>query len=105
MFCYAMKKTFSELEKQYDLKLGKIEKTIKKEKAKTILLQFPDGMKPYSTIIADELEKRCKNAKFLIWFGSCFGACDIPKVSDIDLIVQFGHTAWNYKNSEIEVLK
>lgn len=92
-----MKKTISEIEEDYNLELDRIEKEIKKTKAKRVLLQFPDGLKPYSTAIVDELEKRCKNVLFFIWLGSCFGACDlpnIPKEMKIDLIIQFGHSAW-----------
>jgi len=89
------KKSISEIEEEYDLELDKIVKTIKKQKAKRVLLQFPDGMKPYSTAIVDELESRLKNVEFLIWLGSCFGACDtpnLPKEMKVDLVVQFGHT-------------
>ena len=92
-----MKKTISEIEEEYDLKLGKITAEIKKTKAKRVLLQFPDGLKIYSTAIVKELEKRTNNkVEFLIWFGSCFGACDIPNLGKldkkIDLVVQFGHS-------------
>ncbi len=100
-------KTIEELQEEYDLELERIEKTIKKEKAKRVLLQFPDGLKPFSTIIVDELEKRLTDIEFFIWFGSCFGACDVPDVKeeDFDLIVQFGHSSWSYeKESRIEVL-
>ena len=109
------KKTFKEIDREYDLEIEKIVKTVKKEKAKTVLLQFPDGLKPYSTVIADELEKRLEEQKIkvevLIWLGSCFGACDVPVQVErlkpkIDLIVQFGHSAWDYKKEKgIEVLK
>ena len=92
------KKTISEIEEEYDLELTRIIKTIKKEKAKRVLLQLPDGLKPYATIIVDYLESKIKNSEFFIWLGSCFGACDIPQVNekDFDLIIQFGHSAWNY---------
>ena len=60
-----------------------------------MLLQFPDGLKPYATAIVDALKQKTK-AEFLIWLGSCFGACDTPvgleKIKPkIDLIIQFGH--------------
>ena len=85
-------KTIKELEKEYDFEFDKIVKTIKQKKAKLVLLQFPDGIKPYATTIVDELEGRT-SATFFIWLGSCFGACDIPKVDEqVDLIVQFGHS-------------
>jgi len=101
------KKTISELQKEYDLELGRIIRVVKKEKAKKILLQFPDGLKPYATIIVDYLEEKIPKVEFFIWLGSCFGACDLPPVNekDFDLIIQFGHSPWNYgKESGIEVL-
>ena len=89
------KKTLSEIQEKYDLELDKVVKNIKKSKAKFVLLQFPDGLKPYATIVVDYLEEKT-NAEFLIWIESCFGACDTPtgleKIKPkIDLIIQFGH--------------
>ena len=86
-------KTIQELNEKYDLELEKIISKIKNEKCKLVLLQFPDGFKPYATLIVDYLEKKT-SAKFLIYFGSCFGACDFPlglEKLKIDLIIQFGH--------------
>ena len=90
-------KTISEIEQEYDLELDRVKKEIKKINAKRVLLQFPDGLKPYSTTIVSELEKQLQDCKFLIWLGSCFGACDVPNIPKkikVDLIVQFGHSAW-----------
>jgi len=88
----------NEIEKQYNFELDKIVSEIKKKKAKIVLLQFPDGLKPYSTTIVDFLEKQTKetNTEFLIWIDSCFGACDTPILpkeveKTIDLVFQFGH--------------
>ncbi len=92
-----MEKTIEELEKNYDLQLGKIVKKIKSKKAKLVLLQFPDGVKQYATAVVDYLEEKTnEDVEFLIWFGSCFGACDVPILGKelekkIDLVVQFGH--------------
>lgn len=88
-------KTINEIEKIYNLGLDKVVEEIfdNKNKVKLILLQFPDGLKPYATAIVDYLEEKT-SAEFLIWFGSCFGACDIPVGIEnlkIDLVVQFGH--------------
>lgn len=93
------KKTIEEIQEEYDLELERIIRTIKKEKAKKILLQFPDGLKPYAMVIVDYLESKIKNSEFFIWLGSCFGACDVPKVDerDFDLIIQFGHSEWKNK--------
>lgn len=88
-------KTIQDLEETYDLELDKVVYEIKKKSAKLVLLQFPDGLKPFATAVVDYLEKKV-NAEFLIWLGSCFGACDTPILGKeigrkVDLVVQFGH--------------
>ncbi|MBT96883.1 MAG: diphthamide synthesis protein [Candidatus Pacearchaeota archaeon] len=90
-----MQKTIQDIEKKYDLEFDKIISRIKKEKAKLVLLQFPDGLKPYSTAIVNYLREKT-NAEFLIWLESCFGACDIPvglEKIKVDLVIQFGHNS------------
>jgi len=87
--------SIEEIQEKYDLELDKVILQIKKNNAKIVLLQFPDGLKIYATSIVDYLEKKT-NAKFLIWLGSCYGACDTPILSEkikkkIDLVIQFGH--------------
>jgi 2-(3-amino-3-carboxypropyl)histidine synthase len=92
-----MTSTLKDLEEKYNLELERILKEIKQNKAKSILLQFPDGLKPYATEIADYLKEKTNNrVQIKIWLGTCFGACDIPNTStkDTDLIVQFGHSKW-----------
>ena len=89
-----------EISEEYDLELDKAIKTIKDENAKTVMLQFPDGLKNKSQAIADEIEKKT-GAKCLIWMGSCFGACDIPQKSalealKVDLLIQWGHSEWPF---------
>jgi 2-(3-amino-3-carboxypropyl)histidine synthase len=88
-------KTIKELQENYDLELDKVVSEIKKTKAKLVLLQFPDGLKQYATAVVDYLRNKT-SAEFLIWLGSCFGACDTPvgieKLKpNIDLVIQFGH--------------
>jgi len=79
----------------YDLELNKAVKQIKKEKAKLVLIQLPDGLKPKADLIKREIESKT-NSSVLIWLGSCFGACDIPdaKKLGVDLILQWGHSEW-----------
>jgi 2-(3-amino-3-carboxypropyl)histidine synthase len=85
----------SDLQQKYDLDLDNIQLEIKKSKAKTVLLQFPDGLKPYAKSITSYLEKEFKNTKFAIWLGTCFGACDVPSAEEkADLVIQFGHSPW-----------
>jgi 2-(3-amino-3-carboxypropyl)histidine synthase len=90
-----MNKNIKDIEEKYNLELDKVVSQIKKNKAKLVLLQFPDGLKPYATTIVDYLEEKT-NTQFLIWVGSCFGACDSPTGIEnmkpkIDLTIQFGH--------------
>ena len=96
------------IESDYDLELDRVVKEIiklpcKRSKnsaqspAKTVCLQFPDGMKPLATEVADEIEKRT-GARIMIWMGTCFGACDTPLGLEnlkVDLLVQWGHSPWS----------
>ncbi len=76
----------------YDLELKKAVDEIKKSKAKIVCIQLPDGLKPKADEIVDGIERKT-SVKCLIWLGSCFGACDVPKV-DADLLIQWGHSEW-----------
>lgn len=100
-------KSINEINEKYDIEIDRIVKTINKEKAQRVLLQFPEGMKPYSQAVSDEIEGRVKCECF-IWLDSCFGACDIPVEVEklgIDLIIQFGHSDWKYnKEKGIKVI-
>ena len=89
--------SINELEEKYNLELNRIISRIKKQKAKLVLLQFADGLKPHATTIVDFLDEKFKGrVEFLIWLGTCFGACDTPVGLEnikpkINLIIQFGH--------------
>jgi len=87
-----MNYTLDNLENIYELELGRIVAEIGKVKAKSVLLQLPDGLKPWGPVLSDYLEDKT-SAKISIWLGACFGACDLPD-SDADLVIQFGHTPW-----------
>ena len=83
---------------KYDLELDNLASKIKKEKAKLVCLQLPDGLKPEATKIVRELKNRV-NCDFVVWAGSCWGACDTPlglKDLKFDMLVQFGHSAWPF---------
>ena len=90
-------KTLKELNEIYDLELDKVVADIKKNKAKLVLLQFPDGLKQSATAVVDYLHEKT-NAEFMIWMDTCFGACDTPvgleKIKPkIDMVIQFGHNS------------
>ncbi|MEK6885540.1 MAG: diphthamide synthesis protein [Nanoarchaeota archaeon] len=104
------KKSVNDLD--YDLELDKTAKEIIKQKAKRVLIQLPDGLKPYAMDIYQELKDKTQNKpEIIVWMGSCFGACDVPTEVEklgIDMIVQWGHSAWNFKGNsdkKIKVLK
>jgi len=79
----------------YELELRKVVNSIKKAKAKLVLLQLPEAIKPRGTEITKLIEKET-NAKCIIWMGTCFGACDLPNIENIkpkpDMIIHWGHT-------------
>ena len=81
---------------EYDLELENVAARIKKEGAKTVCIQLPDGLKPLAGKIADALFEKT-GAVIIIWAGSCYGACDQPLEVEklgVDLLVQWGHSAW-----------
>lgn len=79
----------------YELELEKAESCIKEKDAKAVLVQLPDGLKPKAKEIYDHLEKNT-SAKIIIWLAGCYGACDTPDVKGIDLLIQWGHSEWEY---------
>ena len=84
---------------EYDLELDRITNVIRKEKALTVCIQLPDGLKPKADIIQEEIEKKT-GAAVLIWAASTFGACDVPtglKSQGVDMLIQWGHSEWRQK--------
>lgn len=79
----------------FDLELEKIAEEIKQAGAKKVVLQLPDGLKPRAMELAEKLEK-LSGTRISIWFGSNFGACDVPvhiEKRGFDMLVNFGHSA------------
>ena len=77
-----------------DLELATLFDKIKLSKAKKVLIQLPDGLKPKAQEIQEEVSRKFPAVKLTFWAGSCYGACDVPNVKDFDLLVQFGHSEW-----------
>ncbi|MBI5390494.1 diphthamide synthesis protein [Candidatus Woesearchaeota archaeon] len=81
----------------FDLEIATVLQRIKEKQAKRVLIQLPDGLKPRAQEVADLIEKET-GAEVMIWFGSCFGACDLPiglNSVGIDLMVQWGHNIYH----------
>ncbi|UCG70734.1 MAG: diphthamide biosynthesis enzyme Dph2 [Thermoplasmata archaeon] len=77
----------------YDLRLDEICDIISENKHKTVLIQFPEGLKNLACDVKDRLEEKTQ-ANVIISADPCYGACDQPLATGqlgIDLIVQFGH--------------
>lgn len=84
----------------YDFEINNIIKEIKKNKAKIVCLQFPEGLKAIAPDVAIEIEKNTDSV-VLIWIDSCFGACDTPiglEKIGVDMLIQFGHAPWDKRN-------
>ncbi|MDR0910989.1 MAG: diphthamide biosynthesis enzyme Dph2 [Methanobrevibacter sp.] len=85
----------------YNMELDKVLDKIQKLNAKTVALQFPEGLKMKATKIAKYLEKEA-NVNVIISGDPCFGACDLidSKMKGIaDLIVHYAHTPLPLKTS------
>ena len=78
---------------ELNLELEKAIDKINQKNAKLVCLQLPDGLKPRAEEIKQQLEKNTK-AQIFIWLGTCYGACDIPQLTNFDLLIQFGHSHW-----------
>ena len=88
-----MEYALENLEERYELELDRIVGEIGKGDVKSVLLQLPDGLKPWGPVLTDYIEEKCPGVVVNIWLGDCFGACDLPD-SGCDLVVQFGHSEW-----------
>lgn len=79
---------------EYDFEIERIVSEIRRLKAKSVGLQFPEGLKTRAVEIAGEIERK-SGAMVVIFADPCYGACD-TKESDakrlgLDLMIQFGH--------------
>ncbi len=86
----------------FNLEIGRVVEEVKKNNAKRVLIQLPDGLKPRAKEIVDAIEKQT-GAKAFVWLSSCFGGCDIPlglNTIQIDNFIQFGHNKYNKTKGE-----
>lgn len=78
----------------YNMDLEKVISKINSRDAKTVGLQFPEGLKMQATQIAKLIEANTE-ATVIISADPCFGACDVTdsKMKEfVDLIIHYGHT-------------
>jgi 2-(3-amino-3-carboxypropyl)histidine synthase len=78
----------------YQLKETGIVNEIKKRDSKRVLLQMPEGLKPYGFKLAKLLEEKT-GVEVVLSGDPCYGACDLAlspkKAVDADLLVHVGH--------------
>ena len=80
----------------YDLELEKVISEIKQNKAKKILIQLGEGLKPKAKEIQEQIQNKINDCQIYFWLNSCYGKCDIPEIinnknNEFDLLIQFGH--------------
>ena len=81
----------------YNLQLDDAIKQIQDSQAKRVLIQLPDGLKPFADQIQTILKKACPETQLVFWADSCYGACDAPihvRHLGFDLLIAFGHAPW-----------
>lgn len=90
----------------YDLELERVSAEIKERGAARVLLQLPDGMRPFAFQIAEYIRKATA-AEVILSGDSCYGACDVAsrqaKELGADLIVHYGHACF-VQNVEVPTL-
>jgi 2-(3-amino-3-carboxypropyl)histidine synthase len=78
----------------FDLEKRRLTTEIQKRKAKRVLIQLPEGLKPYAPEIVATVENA--GAQCFILADPCYGACDLAfneaQAVAADLIVHYGHT-------------
>jgi len=92
----------------FNFEVKKVIEEILKLQAKRILLQLPEGLKPYGIKILTEIKNKT-DATVFISADPCYGACDLAldaaKNLDIDLIIHYGHTPFKHLKDEINGVK
>jgi len=82
------------LSSTFDLEDKRLTREVQHTKAKLVLIQLPEGLKPYGPKLADIIEKA--GALAVVSADPCYGACDLAIVEaerlGADLIIHYGHS-------------
>jgi 2-(3-amino-3-carboxypropyl)histidine synthase len=72
----------------------RLKEEIKKRRAKRVLIQLPEGLKPEGPRLASVAEEA--GAVAIVSADPCYGACDLAlpeaKSLEVDLLIHYGHT-------------
>ncbi|KAG7882355.1 hypothetical protein KL937_000926 [Ogataea polymorpha] len=83
------------LPSNYNFEIHKTVWNVRKNNAKRVCLQMPEGLLIYSMVIADIIEQFC-NAEVLVMGDVSYGACCIDdytaRALDCDMIVHYAHS-------------
>ena len=81
----------------YNLELDRVISKVSELDASRVLLQLPDGMRPFAVQLVSAINKATGASVFLSG-DSCYGACDIAidqaRALNVDIIVHYGHTQY-----------
>ena len=81
----------------FNLEENRLQKEIVKRKAKTVLIQLPEGLKTIGPRLATLIEEVGSCA--IVSADPCYGACDLATTAaeslGADLIIHFGHSSQN----------
>lgn len=84
----------------YQFETEKIIDLVVKNNFKKVLVQLPDGLKPYALNLAKEINKKT-GAIVYVSGDSCYGACDLAlqeaESLDVNLIIHYGHSGFPIK--------
>lgn len=90
----------------YNLELPKVVEEIKRRGSTRVLLQLPDGMRPFALQLVRAI-REATGAQVFLSGDSCYGACDLAsrqaRELGADLLVHYGHSAM-VEDSEVPVL-
>src|SRR4030042_6557878 len=82
----------------YELELERVAAEIVRRGASRVLLQLPDGMRPFAFKMAEYIRKTT-SAEVVISGDSCYGACDLASRQSIelnvDLLIHYGHSCFD----------
>lgn len=81
-----------------DWEIQKMADEISRLKAKSVAIQFPDGLRKRMVDVAIELRKRA-DIRIYLWGDPCYGACDVAD-APVDLIFHLGHAPLPYLETE-----
>lgn len=90
----------------YSYDLNQVVNLIRREGVKKVLIQLPDGIKPFATEILEELRNEVKDVEFTIDANPVYGPCILNNnvARYYDIVLHFGHYPYPYhQESNVKV--